>query len=467
MKRYAYILSSLLVFTALAEANGPVMTSTNYEITVDNVDAGGASSTGYAAGTYFMLGTAGEAGGITVLSGGTYTLNAGYLGQDLISPMNITSLNAAINVQAGALVLSWSAPGDDYNQGQLLPNTRFFISSTTVAGNASNPGYWNGRKNTNSCDIVITTGSLTNPINPGDIFSWPITGLVQGMTYYFRVWTLDQACNWSDLSSGATMFFMLAPGAITNLAATQGLYGKSIQLSWTVPTYYGTLPAGSKYAIQRSTWSAVTYSTSSVDTVYLSTGNITTGTPEVCNLTSLQQGVTYYIAAWTADNTPNWSSVSNTTSTWATWIVLSLTLSPTYYNFGTYATGVSTDTSNPPFNVSASGANYYETYQLSAANPANWVMGSSPGQSTFELQAVFNSTRPVISSDYGPEDVLTTTPQTCTNTTYAVGGSSTGVNVDPFNNPGRSLWFKLSTPLSTGATTQQNINFTVTATPGP
>jgi hypothetical protein len=171
------------------------------------------------------------------------------------------------------------------------------------------------------------------------------------------------------------------------------------------------------------------------------------------------------MAVWTADEYAHWSGISNTTSTWATNVILSLTLSPTWYYFGQLATGTSAQTTSP-ITVNNSGANYYEDYQLSASSSTNWALSVStpPGQSAFALQAVFNSTMPAIGMDYGLQDIVTSTPTTCTNAVYSVSGSSTGVRVDPFNNSGRSLWFKLFTPLAVGTTTQQGINFTVTAT---
>ena len=466
IRRFYLLLSIALFSAALLEAtSGPVMKDggNTVEITVDNADSGGSPVAGYVNGVTSLIGAIGEPGGITSLSGGTFTLNSGYMGQDLVAPNNITTLTIALNSQTGTLTLSWIAPGDDQGTGQLMTGTRFFISSTTVQANAQSPGYWNNKRNTNTCEIVIATGS----VNAGANCSWPITGLVEGSTYYFMIWTLDQACNWSDLSAGATFMFLMAPGPITNLAASQGLYGRSIKLVWTAPGddgYTGTLIAGSEYAIQRSTWTSVTYSTYSVDTVYVSTSSVNPGDYQSYNLTSLQQGVTYYIAMWTADNLLNWSSISNSTNAVPTPLILSVTLqAPTYYYFGQYVTGGSTDIASP-FVVKNDG-NAIEDYSLSCTNSATWTLAAAPATDTFELQTGFHTAvRPSPLSIYNNKsNKLTTTPTLCSSSQFTIDGSVVGAQVDPFISPNRNLWFLMSTPLSTSTTAQQNMTFTVTA----
>ena len=462
IKRLFLLLPISLLCAALLEASGPVMTggsSPANEITMDNVDSGGSAHNN---GITCLIQAIAEPGGITGLSGtGGYFLQAGYLGQDLVAPQFI-SLNASINPQTGTLNLTWSAPGDDMNAGQLPPNTRFFIATTTVLTDAQNGAYWNSKKNNNTCEIVITTAS----VNAGDSCAWPITGLVEGTTYYFRIWTLDQACNWSDISTGATVYFLWAPGPITNLNAFQGVYGKSIRLTWSAPGdngYTGTLLTGSQYAIQRSSWTGVTYSTYSVDTVHLSTANVNPGDYQTCNLTALQQGVTYYVRMWTADEKVNWSSMSNSTAAWATWVILSVTIpAPTYYYFGKYNTASSTDTATP-FIVQNNG-NVVEDYSLSCVNSNNWLIGPSPGQNIFQLQAAFNTLRPSPLSVYNSEsNNLSNSPVLCSNTAFTISGSTQpGAGIDPFSNNGRGLWFLLSTPLATGTTAQQFMTFTVT-----
>lgn len=461
-KKFFLLLSIAFFSAALAEANGPVMkdAGNTTEITVDNVDSGG-SALGYSNGSTNLIQSMAEPGGITGLSGGTYFLQSGYLGQDLIAPKPI-SLNASLNVQTGTLNLSWSAPGDDYDSGQLPVGTRFFIATTTVLTDAQNQGYWYNKRNTNTCEFVVSTGVVSS----GDNCALPVTGLVEGVTYYFRIWTLDQACNWSDLSSGATMMFLWAPGPITNLTAYQGLYGRSIQLVWTAPGnngYTGILPAGSTYSIQRSTWAGVGYSTGSVDAIFVSTASVNPGDYQSYNLTSLLQGVTYYVRMWTADERVNWSSMSNSTNSLPTPLILSVTLqAPTYYYFGSYATGASTDTATS-FIVKNDG-NVIEDYALSSYNSGIWAMAAAPATDTFELQTAFNGSRPSPLSLYNNKNnKLTGVSTPCSATQFTIDGSQVGAQVDPFISPNRNLWFLLSTPLSTSTTAEQDMTFTVTA----
>jgi hypothetical protein len=269
------------------------------------------------------------------------------------------------------------------------------------------------------------------------------------------------------MSTGATMYFLWAPGAVTDLRAYQGIYGRSVKLVWTAPGddgYQGALTSGSKYAIQRSSWSSVVYSTSSLDTVYVSTSSVNPGSYQSYVLTSLQQGVTYYVRLWTADENVSWSDLSNSTSAWATYVQLSITLPTTWFSYGVLPTAVSTDTYRAAL-VRNSG-NVYETYSIRATSTTDYDIGTSPGSDKFSLQALFRASRPA-TADFDPGNLLSLTDTLSTGSVFSYDGVYTGVGVDPF--PGvptdtdRNLWFKLSTPLSVSTTGYQSTYITITA----
>lgn len=464
MKIKRHLISiSILTLACAALSAAPVKTGGVYEITVENVDIGGSPAPGYNNGATGLICAVGEPGGITKLTNGIYSVQAGYFGQDLIAPRYV-NLSTTMNAQDGLLNLSWVAPGDDHSYERLEAGTRFFIATTTVLSNAQSEAYWYSRRNAYTFDFTISTG----PVTPGDNAVQSMTGLVEGNTYYFRVWTLDQAANWSDISAGSTMQFMWAPGPITNIRAYPGLYGRSVRLVWTAPGddgYYSQLPAGSKYAIQRSTWAGVSFSTSSIDAVYVSTYTVNPGDYQAYNLTSLQQGVTYYVRMWTADERVNWSSVSNSSTAYATWVIIGVTLPTTYYHFGTVGTGVSTDTNKAA--IVRNTGNVYQSYSLRATNSDDFALGTAVGENTVILRSAFHATRPGSLAAFDTNsNILGLTDVLSTGSVFTIDGSHRGVGVDPFpsisSEKDRNLWFKLSTPIAVSTTNYQSIYITIT-----
>ncbi len=437
----------------------PVYSSGETEITFDTLDSGGAAVPGITNGTSWMIYSLGEPGGVTRLSGGGFELFAGYYGQDLLPPSAVANLLCFLQPAKGTVDLTWSSPGDDLAEGRLLSGSRIYIASTTVASEAENEGYWYGRRNFDATEVKIAT----HTVYPGDTCVVSLGGLIEGVTYYFRVWTLDQAANWSEISNGPSLYFLYAPGAITDLSAVTGRYGRSVQLSWTAPGddgYSGTLQAGSRYAIQRSTWADVGYSTSSVDTVYISTEGVNSGQPQFCTLRSLAPGVTYYVRMWTADDNPVWSDISNSSAAWANSVLLSVTLPTTYYHFGEIGTNVSTVTANGLEVVNT--GNVPEDYMFSAQSALSWQLGAAPGVDMFSLQAGFHGSRPAAGS-FNDNHYVSLNNTLSSNTTYTIDGSQLGINIDPFFDQTRNLWFKFNTPLATSTSDQQDIIFTITA----
>jgi hypothetical protein len=294
-------------------------------------------------------------------------------------------------------------------------------------------------------------------------------------TYYIRLWVLDQSANWSELSFGCTIYTRVSPGPITNLVAYTGILGRSIRLTWSAPGddwYTGALRPGSAYAIQRSTWSEIEWSTSTVDNVYISTQTSQPGEDQLSTLTSLLAGTTYYVRVWTADRRGNWSPISNGATAWAQYVVLSVDLvePTTWYDFGDVATNVST--------VSASGlmvrndGNVHETYSLRITTgtepPANtvWTSSTTVGYDLFVLYGLFKDQQPDASAFDDADDILTLDPQRASASQFS-DGSRTGVGVRPYLldplSSDTMLWFKLRTPLATSTTDQQTIPVVITA----
>jgi hypothetical protein len=305
---------------------------------------------------------------------------------------------------------------------------------------------------------------VASSTQPGFDLSNPIVG----KTYYWQVRTVDTGMRksaWSDVQS------ILVPGspdAINDLLAKTGLYGRTIDLTWSAPGnngMLGTLLAGSSYAIQRSTWTGVIFSTSSADTIVISTAGVNPGDPQSCRLASLIPGGTYYIRVWTADEAANWSYASNLASTQAAVPLLSITLPTTWYCFGNLGTAVSSCSASA-LTIRNSG-NVLQNYQFSTTGSAHWSVGENAGPDQFKLQAAFHSSRPALADFDVNVNTITASATTCAANRLTINGSQLGMQVDPFINYDRTLWLKFSTPLMSSTSEQQDIPVTITAQESP
>ncbi|MFC2048943.1 hypothetical protein ACFLR5_01830 [Elusimicrobiota bacterium] len=222
-----------------------------------------------------------------------------------IAPAAITNISALPGTSGGYIDLSWSAPGDDGNTGIL--NGEYRIDYGTYTKSWDFTDY----------EISITTGN----VNPEEIQSRTVTGLREGATYYFRIWTSDDGvqANWSDISNGATNYAKRQPPeGITNLSALTGMNGGDIDLSWSSPGddgWIGIISTGT-FRIDYSTESSTQWSVSNYK-IELSTNNSQPLTAFNRTVTGLDEGTTYYFRIWTSDEAGNWSGLSNGATTWA------------------------------------------------------------------------------------------------------------------------------------------------------
>jgi len=140
--------------------------------------------------------------------------------EDETAPAAVTNLVASPGVAGGEVDLVWTEVGDDGTTGNIIGG-RYGVKYS------SNPAFdWDG----------ATGFDLEWPANtiPGRTQTATIGSLTPGVTYYFRIWTRDEAFNWSDLSNGATAWAQivtLAPEPPTGLVAKPG--NRKITLTWT------------------------------------------------------------------------------------------------------------------------------------------------------------------------------------------------------------------------------------------
>jgi hypothetical protein len=411
----------------------------------------------------------------------------GYYGADFFPPGKVTDFTASLDVtQDGKVRLTWTAPCNDFTTPARIDvwahlgiseNTtaqfRIQYSSFVIDDSIWNPWVVGVSSRTT---IVISTYSVTagSPCVH-------VTSLTLFVTYYFRLWTFDEECNVSPKSNLTSLYVRpIRPSAVTDLRASTGFYGRTIDLAWTAPgDNFGELPlpAGSTYYIQYTSVTAEATDPSWWDMsptkphIIISTGPVAQGTPQYFTVTGLLEGVTYYFRLWTSDNYGAWSDISNGATAWAQYVLLSVDLVEpnTYYDFGTLTVNVSS-VSTIAIWVRNNG-NVKETYKLKGSNsvPSSWVLAVTNDVNQFVLWAAFHSstTQPG-SNDFGDEDKLSTTAYECTITTFSINGTYTGVGVVPehysVEQSTRYLWLKILTPKAIASEDKQRIDVSIIAT---
>jgi len=184
----------LAVFLSLALpvfASVPVMSGSGKEVTMDVFGIAGSTMTG--TGDKYLNYCTGEPGGVTGLSNGTKELQAGFYCQDIYPPSAVTNLTGMAGDYARTISLSWTAPGNDYDEGDIGPGStegKYELHYSSVSAYV-----WGG------CPYQTTWSTSTSQ---ADVQARIITGLLAGNTYYFWLKTADEELNWSDLSNKST-----------------------------------------------------------------------------------------------------------------------------------------------------------------------------------------------------------------------------------------------------------------------
>lgn len=225
---------------------------------------------------------------------------------DITPPAAVASITAFTGDIAGRISLAWTSPGNDGSIGAITNGGHFRIDySTDAATIFVHTSY--------QIDLATTT-------SPNDSNERMLTGLFDGSTYYIRVWTRDEAGNWSAVSAGATAWAQVdvtAPSAITAISTSAAW--RRISLTWTLPGDDGSTNAlNGAYEIRLSSVAAIQ---SEPDWANVSPGypyrvvSNASGTPGSTfsrTVTGLTDGTTYYVAIKTADERFNWSVLSTT-----------------------------------------------------------------------------------------------------------------------------------------------------------
>jgi len=138
---------------------------------------------------------------------------------DTTAPAAITDLQAVPGDWTGEADLVWTEPGDDGVEGTIIGG-RYGVKYSTDPAFA-----WNGP---DKFEYEWSPAQIV----PGNQGKLTRGGLEPGTTYYFRIWTRDDAGNWSPISNGATTWaqiVVLSPP--TGLVAKAG--NRQVTLTWT------------------------------------------------------------------------------------------------------------------------------------------------------------------------------------------------------------------------------------------
>ncbi len=200
-----------------------------------------------------------------------------------------------------SVTLTWTAPGDDGDEGTA---TLYDIRYSTSPIDESN---W---------DDATQVEDEPAPQSAGSAESFTVTGLYPSTTYYFAIKTADEVPNWSTISNVVSVSTAAEQDVPANVADLHVIerYRYSVLLGWTAPGDDGNSGTASLYdlryhtaTITEANWdSAVQVSNEPVPHV--------AGTPETCTVVGLNESTSYYFAIKTADEVPNWSGLSNIVS---------------------------------------------------------------------------------------------------------------------------------------------------------
>jgi hypothetical protein len=308
-----------LVFSGLTDSGGCVSGVGNYMYE----RAGSGDSLGYndfrikaVKGTDFNLNTAftvgpGSAGFTDTLTlnntEGTGTWGAGGdISEDTVSPGRIDDLSAVTGTNAGEVVLSWTAPGDD---GAIGTASGYDIRYSLQPITSYNFAY---------------ASQVTNPPSPlltGSTHNFTVGSLTPAATYFFAIRSWDDADNVSMISNvvsavarSSGVVDQTPPGTIDDLDAVTGANNGEIVISWTAPGDDGATGTATSYNIRYSLNPITAVNFAAAAAVTNPPAPQPSGTHQSFIVGGLTPAQVYYFAIRASDDVGNLSGVSNTTA---------------------------------------------------------------------------------------------------------------------------------------------------------
>ncbi len=232
---------------------------------------------------------------------------------DFTAPDMITNLSSLTGDNEGEIKLSWTSPGDNGSEDTLDSGTfRIEYSSWSNTEWSTNTSTGDGYYKDIALSGVSPGSDRLLVMDSGD-------NLLNGVTYFFRIWTGDEVPNWSLISATAT-----ATAQIDSIApATMTIYAvpgdEKAVLAWTAPgdnISSGTLSG--LYDIRCSTTGAVDSASAWNNTstgypyrITITTNSVVPGTPVIISITGLINYQEYWFAIKARDEASNESGLSN------------------------------------------------------------------------------------------------------------------------------------------------------------
>jgi len=237
---------------------------------------------------------------------------------DVLPPMAVTNL-AVAGMNDSSVTLSWTAPGDDCQEGTAsVYDVRYSLVLRT------NTNWWD--------TATVQLDSVPTPRDPWEAETLTVSSLAPDTTYYFALKTADEVPNWSGLSNvvSAGVADTVPPGAVGNLWVDK-VAADTVSLIWTAPGDDGTLGTASQYDLRFGTTPITAANWDSAAAVVQATGEPIPGVPGARDsivIDGLDMRRTFYFAVQVLDEAGNRSGISNVASGVTGGVSLSLRRTP-------------------------------------------------------------------------------------------------------------------------------------------
>jgi chitodextrinase len=218
--------------------------------------------------------------------------------RESVPPGGVIDLQSGTQTDS-SITLTWTAPGDDRLSGTAA------VYDVRYARHTLTTFTW---------DSAAVAASPPIPQPAGGRESMTVNGLQADADYWFALRTADEARNWSMLSNvlrtKTKSGDRIAPAAVTDLSVTAQT-ATTLHLEWTAPGNDGAQGTASHYEIRLSTAPITEGNWDSALAVRESLPCRAAGLAESVDLGCLEPNATYHVALKTADEVPNWSTISN------------------------------------------------------------------------------------------------------------------------------------------------------------
>jgi len=245
---------------------------------------------------YFAINTYDEVPNYSPMS----NIVSGTTENEQISPESIDNLVIS-NATMNSLTLTWTAPGDDGDQGTASTYDIRILNNVVTESN------WNQ---------AVQINNEPSPQSAGTQETFTISGLVSEITYYIAIKTADEVPNWSAISNcvSATTPDQTPPAAIGDLSAVTGDDIGQVNINWIAPGDDGSIGIASSYVVKVSTDMITDANWNSAISISDPPAPLGSGSPQTFAIGNLNPGQVYYIAMKSVDNFDNISAISNVDS---------------------------------------------------------------------------------------------------------------------------------------------------------